>query len=209
VSVALRLAKALGEVLYRRSPPWDTDEPAPELVELVEGPAALSPGRALDLGCGTGTNAVYLAGRGWEVTGVDLVRNAVAAARRRAAGAGVDVRLLEGDVTELGQLGIGGDYTLLTDIGCLHGIPPSRRDAYATEVSRAAAPGAVLLVLGIGRLANLGIDPDELARRFGSWRLRRAVRLPVPDFYDRFRPTLPVRALARSRLPVWRCELER
>jgi SAM-dependent methyltransferase len=81
-----RFLKLVGELAYRRSPPWDSGDPAPELVELVEGPAPPRPGRALDLGCGIGTNAVYLARHGWDVTGVDLVHNAVAAARVRWSG---------------------------------------------------------------------------------------------------------------------------
>src|SRR5438132_11612963 len=53
--------------------PWDSGVPPPELVEVVEGPQALEPGRALDLGCGTGTNCIYLAEHGWDATGVDFV----------------------------------------------------------------------------------------------------------------------------------------
>ena len=53
--------------------PWDSGVSPPELVAAVEGPQALPPGRALDLGCGTGTNAIYMARHGWDVTGADLV----------------------------------------------------------------------------------------------------------------------------------------
>jgi predicted TPR repeat methyltransferase len=65
------------ELLYRGAyrlglKPWDTGVVPPELVALVEGPDALRPGRALDLGCGTGTHVVYLEHRGWLTTGVDL-----------------------------------------------------------------------------------------------------------------------------------------
>ncbi|TEU17501.1 MAG: methyltransferase domain-containing protein, partial [Anaerolineales bacterium] len=52
-------------------PPWDTEVTPPEVVELIEG-EGLSPGRALDLGCGTGTNCIYLVRHGWEVVGVDF-----------------------------------------------------------------------------------------------------------------------------------------
>src|ERR1700730_6361085 len=69
---------------------WDRDVPTADLVQLVEGASA--PGRALDLGCGTGTDSTYLAQHGWDVTGVDMVPEARAIARRRAVAAGVQVQ---------------------------------------------------------------------------------------------------------------------
>src|SRR3954469_25668507 len=88
------------EVYYRAGKaPWDTGVTPPELVDLVEGHEALPPGRALELGCGTGTNATYLARHGWEVVAVDLIDRAVDQAREKAAAAGVTVRLLHGDAT--------------------------------------------------------------------------------------------------------------
>ena len=54
---------------------------------MIEGPAALKAGRALDIGCGTGTDTIYLARHGWEVTAVDMVPNALTAARQKARAA--------------------------------------------------------------------------------------------------------------------------
>ncbi|HEY3611941.1 MAG TPA: class I SAM-dependent methyltransferase [Pseudonocardiaceae bacterium] len=80
--------RAVVNLLYR-SPfnPKSTDSPDDAVVDLVEGPLALPPGRALDLGCGSGRHAIYLARNGWEVTGVDLVRDAVESARQKAEAA--------------------------------------------------------------------------------------------------------------------------
>ena len=114
--------------------------PAAALVAVVEGPGAPAPGRALDVGCGSGMDSVYLARHGWDVTGVDQVPRARALARRRAAAAGVDVRFVLGDVTRLGELGLGAGYALLLDFGCLHTLPADRRDAYVAGVSGVAAP---------------------------------------------------------------------
>src|SRR5262245_23981246 len=61
---------------------WDTFDTDRALTDLVEGPDALRPGRALDLGCGTGRNSVYLAQHGWDVTGIDLVEATIAQARQ-------------------------------------------------------------------------------------------------------------------------------
>jgi SAM-dependent methyltransferase len=160
--------------------PWDSGVPPPELVSAVDGPNALQPGRAIDLGCGTGTNAVYLARHGWEVTAVDLVGRPLRAARRKAQAAAVSPRFVQGDVTRLPELGVGGGYRLFLDLGCYHGVPLARRDAYADGVTRAAEPGATVLLFGFGRGAMrpgpLGTSAEELRERFQGWTLRDATR---------------------------------
>ena len=138
------LAYRLGLTVWRRhSPPAD-------LIALVEGPTPLPAGRALDLGCGTGTDTIYLATHGWEVTGIDAVPKALATARRDATAAGVAPRLIQGDVTRLKDVGVGDGYTLLVDFGCFHTLPDDQRRAYIAGVSQASAPGATLLLYGFG-----------------------------------------------------------
>ncbi|HXM54700.1 MAG TPA: methyltransferase domain-containing protein [Candidatus Dormibacteraeota bacterium] len=158
--------------------PWDSGVTPPELVAAVEGPEALAPGRALDLGCGTGTNAVYLARRGWEVTAIEQVGRALKAGRGKAAAAGVSPWFVRGDVTKLPELGIGGGYRLVFDLGCLHSVARERRDAYAAGVTAAAAPGATFLLFGFapGTRLAAGIDADELRTRLPGWELRDATR---------------------------------
>jgi SAM-dependent methyltransferase len=171
--------RAVVNLLYR-SPfnPKSTDSPDDAVVDLVEGPSALPPGRALDLGCGSGRHAIYLARNGWEVTGVDLVRDAVDSARQKAAAAGVHPRLLQGDVTELSALGITGEHNLVVDAGCFHGLPTKMRDAYVPEVTALAAPGAVLLILGLAKHPVLkGVKAEEVRERFQGWDLVSAQSL--------------------------------
>jgi SAM-dependent methyltransferase len=126
--------------------PWDSGVTPPELVELIEGPKVLPPGRAIDIGCGTGTNCKYLLDHGWDVTGVDFVPRALAVAKRKAPGA----KLLIGDVTRLRDLGVSGPFDLMLDLGCFHAIPDARRSAYVREVTHVAAPGATLLMFAFG-----------------------------------------------------------
>ena len=145
--------------------PWDTGITPPELVEWVEGPKALAPGRALDIGCGTGTNCKYLLDHKWEVTGVDFVPRALQAAKRRAPGA----TLLVGDVTKLGELGVSGPFNLMLDLGCFHSIPVARRDAYVREATRVGAPGGTFLMFAFGEEGPGGIvaPESEIRERFG------------------------------------------
>jgi SAM-dependent methyltransferase len=102
--------------------PWDSGIPRPELVEVVEGPRRLPPGRALDLGCGTGTTSIYMASKSWQVTGVDFVPKAIATARARAAAAGTSATFIVGDVTRLHELGLTPGYDLLLDQGCFDSV---------------------------------------------------------------------------------------
>jgi SAM-dependent methyltransferase len=153
---------------------WDHGVPAPGLVELVQ---EMAPGRALDLGCGTGTNSVYLAQRGWDVTGVDMVPRALGLARRKAERAGVAPRFVEGDVTRLRDFGVGDGYTLLIDAGCFHTLPADLRADYVDGVSEAAGPGSTLLLYGFVRPPRFapmraGVSTGEVRERFGGrWEL--------------------------------------
>jgi SAM-dependent methyltransferase len=163
---------------------WEREDPAAELVALIEGPDAPPLGRALDIGCGTGTDSVYLATRGWEVTGVDMVPRALAAARRRAVAAGVSPRYVEGDATRLPELGLDGDFALLLDFGCFHTLPLDQREPYVESVSAVAAPEATLLLYGFARPPRLapmyaGLTPDEVRERFGrrGWQVVSAERV--------------------------------
>ncbi len=153
--------------------PWERAGITPELKELVEGPGALTPGRALDIGCGTGGPTVYLATRGWEVTGVDVVARALRRARARAAGAGVTPRFVHADVSRLADApSVVGDYDLLFDSGCYHGLGDAQRATYGQAVGRLAAPGAALLLFALtpGGAARprifRGASDEELRARF-------------------------------------------
>ena len=136
----------------RGDPPWDTNVAPPELVGVVEGPRALKAGRALDLGCGTGTNSLYLARHGWDVTGIDFVTTAIELAREKQRHAGIlagKARFQVGNVTNLDALELEPGYTLLFDLGCLHGIDMPGRARYAQSVTRLTAPGALFLLYGL------------------------------------------------------------
>jgi len=116
---------------YYRSqrPPWDTGITPPEVEKFI---ASHPPGRALDMGCGTGTNVITLARHGWQVTGVDFAWSAIRFARRKVNQAGVKANLRVDDVTRLH--GIAGPFDLILDIGCFHNLSAERRPSYLQHV---------------------------------------------------------------------------
>jgi SAM-dependent methyltransferase len=165
--------------------PWDGHPLAKSLQELIEGDGALAPGTALDLGCGTGDNSIYLAKHGWKVTGVDFVAKAVDKARAKAEANKVAVNFTRADVTRLSSEGVGSDFGLIVDNGCLHGMSPEDRDAYIREVTAVAARDARLLLVEYvtgGSYGVPGIDPDEVNRRFAAnWTLLSSGDEPALD----------------------------
>jgi SAM-dependent methyltransferase len=170
-------------LMYQRGfIPWDSGVSPPELVEVIEGARRLPAGRALDLGCGTGTTSVYMASKGWDVTGVDFVSRPIRVARAKAAAAGVSVAFLVGDVTRLHALPIEPGFDLLFDQGCFHSLPDSARPMYERELSRMARSGATYLLYAFGRQPDArrgrffpkGITPEEVRARFADFELVEA-----------------------------------
>ncbi|MGD9646784.1 MAG: class I SAM-dependent methyltransferase [Pirellulales bacterium] len=124
--------------------PWDTGRPSTELQAVVRR-GAIEPCRALELGCGTGTNSVWLAQHGFEVTGVDVAPLAVERAEERARAAGVRASFLVGDVLELPKLD--GPFAFFFDRGCYHAVRRGAAERYAPAVARQLAAGGRGLIL--------------------------------------------------------------
>ncbi|TGB06282.1 class I SAM-dependent methyltransferase [Streptomyces sp. MZ04] len=126
-----------------RQVPFFVAKPDENLVGYLDR-GLITPGRALDLGCGPGRNALHLASAGFRVDAVDLSPTAVAWAEERAREAGADVRFHCGDAFELTPDELGGPYDLIYDSGCFHHLPPHRRISYLALLDRALAPGGHL-----------------------------------------------------------------
>lgn len=133
-------------------------------------------GQALDIGCGSGLWAVKLAARGWQVTGVDVVPKALRRARERVQEAGVEVRLIEGNVTALRANGVGSGFRFLLDFGLFHDeLTDEQRETMGREVSAVAAPGATMLMLawapGRRRLLPRGASRADIEAAYPAWKV--------------------------------------
>lgn len=148
-----------------RKTPWDSGISPPELLDFIAHHPA---GRALDLGCGTGTNVITLVQHGWQVTGVDFAPRAIRLARRKMQAAGIQADVSVGDVTKL--RGISGPFDLALDLGCFHGVPD--RGGYLAQLERVLAPGGYWLLYGMLRdeldNSHPGIAPSDLKRMDAS-----------------------------------------
>ena len=131
------------QYLYFRKPPWDTGISPPELIEFIQ---THPPGRAIDLGCGTGTNVIILAQAGWDVTGVDFTPRAIKLARQKLKKANIRAKLFVKDATKL--QGINGPYDLAFDLGCFHGIPQDGKVKYLEGLNHILAPNGFWLMYG-------------------------------------------------------------
>jgi SAM-dependent methyltransferase len=160
--------------------PWEelADHPpfAEKLSELLDREeAGREPpyGRALDLGCGSAVWGVRLAERGWQVTGVDIVEKALERGKDRVRDAGVDMAIVQGDVTDLRAADIGADFRLVLDTGTFHGLSSDQREAMGREVSAITSPDATVLldVFAPRRRGPLphGASRSDVEAAFSEW----------------------------------------
>jgi SAM-dependent methyltransferase len=174
------------DLMYRWWAPWDTVGVRRELRQLITE-VAFDPDRhprAVDLGCGTGANVVYLAEQGFQATGLDFSPVALDKARDRAAAAGVSsrCRFVEADLTAPVPAGIDAPFDLLLDFGAIDDLSPADRPAAARLVSQLSRPGSTFLFWcfyarrqdlprlsfqGPSRLAP-AIEPGEETDLFGA-----------------------------------------
>jgi SAM-dependent methyltransferase len=141
--------------------PFFVAKPDENLVSYLDR-GLITVGRALDLGCGPGRNALYLASLGFEVDAVDLSPAAIAWAGDRAREAGAEIRFRRGDAFTLADTELGGPYDLIYDSGCFHHLPPHRRISYLALLDRALVPGGLfaLTCFAAGEMGSVLSDAD-------------------------------------------------
>lgn len=146
-----------------------------ELFEREENGREPPYGPALDLGCGSAVWGIKLAERGWQVTGVDLVEKALDRGRERIGEAGVEMRLVQGDVTDLRGTDVGDGFRLILDTGTFHGLPADQRAAMGREIGAVAADDCTVLldVFAPRRRGPLprGASRSDVEAAFADWEI--------------------------------------
>lgn len=132
------------------------------------------PGKALDIGCGTGAHTLTLARSGWEVTGVDVVDRALAQARKRLAAAHASARIVKADATMLPPDVVGDGFDFVLDVGCFHGLQPDQQNAMARAVTARTKADATLLMLAFGRPVGprfmpAGATREQIEAAYDDW----------------------------------------
>lgn len=156
---------------------WHLSEPSPELLSALGEGWFSGAGRALDVGCGLGTEAGYLASLGWQVSGIDLS----AVALGRAARLWSAVSFLRTDV--LAMPFQARSFDIAIDRGCFQYLPAGDRPRYAAEIERVLRPGGKLLLRPSLRAAGVRNDIDESVIRhtFAAWKIDRMERAVAPS----------------------------
>lgn len=168
--------------------PWQIDRPQPEVLRLIEQGKFESP--VLDLGCGTGDNALELARRGYRVLGMDVVPEALRRAREKVEKAGVvpPPEYLLGDALKLEESGVEAETVL--DCALFHIFEDEERPAYVRGLEAVLSPGGRLHILSFSELETREPGPrrltkESILRAFGGgWTLEEAVRC---RYWDRVR----------------------
>jgi len=141
------------------SAPWDSGISPPELHNFI---ATHPAGRALDIGCGTGTNLITLVNAGWQVEGFDFAPRAIQLAKRKFKKAGVSAHVFTDDATQMTN--VSPPFNLALDLGCFHGI--EKKADYLTQLTRILAPGGFWLIYGFFKTEAAqpgpGLNPPDL-----------------------------------------------
>ena len=125
--------EALEKVYKKPNAVWTSTEPPEELVELIKT-GEIKPGKVLDVGCGEGFYSIYLASKGFEVTGIDLSENAIKLAKQNAENVGANINFIAMDLEDIDKLNEKFDFIL--EWAILHHIIPEKRKRYVEKLSK-------------------------------------------------------------------------
>ncbi|WP_391540616.1 class I SAM-dependent methyltransferase [Lignipirellula cremea] len=146
------------EQAYRGHPPWDIGKPQPAFVAAAD---AIT-GSVLDVGCGTGENALFFAARGQQVVGVDFLEGPLQVARRKAAERGIPAEFVQHDARRIDQLDRTFDNVL--DSGLFHGLSDADRQQYVSALANVLEPQGKLFLECFSDREPAGVGPRRITQ---------------------------------------------
>jgi len=173
--------------------PWVTGAVGIELQRLVIESKFQQNSRLLEIGCGIGTEAVYMAKQGFEVLALDLNEDILKLAQMNAKINGASVKFKQGNLLELNiETELPNNFDIVIDQGCFHHIPCAKRETYAERVAHVLKQDGLYFMRGFSDLippSKTGDGPirlsarditDTFSSKFNQERLYRFNNLPVP-----------------------------
>jgi cyclopropane fatty-acyl-phospholipid synthase-like methyltransferase len=146
---------------YEGTPPWDIGHPQKEFIELVRRGEIT--GSVLDIGCGTGEHALFFAGEGHEVWGIDSAPLAIRKARKKAATRGLTVHFQVLDARELSRLN--RSFDTATDSGLFHTLSDEDRPVFVENLAAVLAPGGNYFMLCFSDREPAGYGPRRISEK--------------------------------------------
>jgi cyclopropane fatty-acyl-phospholipid synthase-like methyltransferase len=155
------------EEMYKGVPPWEIDGPQSEIARLAEHGEIRSP--VLDVGCGTGENALYLAGLGFDVVGIDIIPTAVEKALSKAKKRSLAATFLVWDALRLQKLQ--RRFNTVIDSGFFHVLPDKKRPVFVKSLASVLDPGGSYLMMCFSE------------HQPGSWGPRRVTQAEIRESF--------------------------
>jgi ubiquinone/menaquinone biosynthesis C-methylase UbiE len=149
--------------VYKGTPQWDVGHPQPVFQALIKD-GEIKPGRALDIGCGRGENAIMLAMIGCDVTGIDLVEDAISDAKAKAIERHVKVNFIVGDVLQLDRFFMDGEFDIVIDSGLFHVMTDEERPVFVQQVHRVLKAGGKYFMLCFSDKEPEGYGPRRVSK---------------------------------------------
>ena len=196
---------AFFNAVYRELPPWEIGGPQPAMAALLARHPPASP--VLDVGCGSGDLALYLAQQGCQVLGIDFVAPAIAAAQAKADTLPADVaRLVDFQVADaLAPSRLGRQFGAVVDSGFLHLLDSEQSDLYSAELAAALRPGgryylhAFAVEFPVPNVPR-SVDANEIQARFSAANGWRILDLYAGEFLSRVAPPVPATCACIERI---------
>ncbi len=158
------VSKSWWNYAYYGSPPWDIDEPQPEIVRLIEDKEILGE-NVLDIGCGLGVNDIFISKKGFSVTGLDFAPKAIERARAKAFNEKVKIDFIVGDALKLENYFAKYSFATVIDSGLFHTLSDDKRPIFANQIWKVLMDKGRFFVLCFSDKQSGNLGPRRISKR--------------------------------------------